>query len=167
MSPLRNATHRAVLAPALLPEAGASADGGVNHHGGYKVPGVGYRNAIDAFRFFCVLAVVPLHCVFLDRYPDAVRASAEAVERWAGALAWPGLKLLFLLSGFLFFRDVRSATSFGTFWKEKLRRRMRSLLVPYLFWNLFAVIDMPIPLRHTRTPKSAAPDATALATGIA
>lgn len=109
------------------------------HRGWHKAPGVGYGNAIDAFRFFCVLAVVPLHCVFLDRYPDAIRVSAETVERWFGALAWSGLKLLFLLSGFLFFRDVRSTASFGAFWKGKLRRRMRSLLVPYLFWNLFAI----------------------------
>lgn len=44
--------------------------------------------------------------------------------------------MFFLIAGFLFFQAVRFDS---TFYFKKLKSRFHSLLVPYLFWNAFAI----------------------------
>lgn len=46
--------------------------------------------------------------------------------------------LFFFFSGYLFFQNVKSF-DFDVF-KQKLSRRVKSLLIPYLFWNIFVVV---------------------------
>jgi len=45
--------------------------------------------------------------------------------------------LFFFLSGFLFFFNVK--TFDRTCYKNKLKRRLKTLLIPYLFWNVLAI----------------------------
>lgn len=43
----------------------------------------------------------------------------------------------FMISGYLFFRTYKSSK-----WKAKIRSRAKSLLIPYLIWNVFYAIVM-------------------------
>jgi surface polysaccharide O-acyltransferase-like enzyme len=43
--------------------------------------------------------------------------------------------LFFIMSGYLFFSGEWSSATYG----DKLKRRLRTLLVPYLFWNLLSL----------------------------
>lgn len=43
----------------------------------------------------------------------------------------------FMISGYLFFRTYQSSR-----WSEKLQSRTKSLLVPYLLWNVFYAVAM-------------------------
>lgn len=52
-------------------------------------------------------------------------------------LARVAVPLFFFLSGFLFF--YKTTTFNRTIYGEKLKKRIRSLLVPYLFWNLAVI----------------------------
>ena len=51
-------------------------------------------------------------------------------------LCWPVVPLFFLISGYLFFSGSRLTTA-G--YVAKLRSRVRSLLVPFLFWNILVL----------------------------
>lgn len=48
--------------------------------------------------------------------------------------------LFFLFSGYLFFRDAEPMRE--GLWREKLGRRVRTLLLPYLLWNLLTLIAL-------------------------
>ncbi len=82
------------------------------------------------------------------------------VEIWEGkAPEWPGwivyifnylhliilpapVPMLFIISGYLFFRNCDTAGN--SFFVEKCKRRIYSLLVPYLAWNTIAIIILYI-----------------------
>lgn len=53
--------------------------------------------------------------------------------------------LFFLFSGFLFFNKLRGAFS-GKIYRSKIRRRVRSLLIPYLFWNFIGFLILLVQL---------------------
>jgi hypothetical protein len=48
------------------------------------------------------------------------------------------IPLFFFISGFLFFRNIDNFT--GQAYMEKLRNRGKTLLIPYLFWNITALL---------------------------
>lgn len=54
--------------------------------------------------------------------------------RWV--LARIGVPLFFLMSGFLFFRSGFTIETY----KKKLKRRTKTLLVPYIIWNAFFIL---------------------------
>ena len=47
------------------------------------------------------------------------------------------MPFFFMISGYLFFRTYKSSK-----WKAKIRSRAKSLLIPYLIWNVFYAIVM-------------------------
>ena len=48
----------------------------------------------------------------------------------------------FFISGFLFFKGLEEWKS--DIWKQKMKKRIRTLLIPFLLWNLIALIAFPI-----------------------
>ena len=48
-----------------------------------------------------------------------------------------GVPLFFIISGFLFFHHVDFD---GNVYQQKLRKRIKTLLIPYLLWNLIAIL---------------------------
>lgn len=55
----------------------------------------------------------------------------------------PFLQILFVLSGYLFFYTHGGANRkdwIQNVWKEKLRKRIKTLLIPYIIWCLVAII---------------------------
>lgn len=59
-----------------------------------------------------------------------------AFQRTANALTAVAIPSFFLISGFLFFENASSWSSIG----QKLAKRLKTLVLPYLFWNIASVI---------------------------
>jgi peptidoglycan/LPS O-acetylase OafA/YrhL len=61
------------------------------------------------------------------------------VQTIAGSIARVAVPLFFIMSGFLFFRGAAFSAAI---YRAKLRSRVKSLLIPFLFWNLalFALV---------------------------
>lgn len=100
---------------------------------------------LDVLRFPLIVLIVYLHAAgFTANFADGARALADArivenVQTITVSISRVAVPLFFLMSGFLFFRGAPfSAAVYGA----KLRSRARSLLIPFLFWNLalFALI---------------------------
>lgn len=94
---------------------------------------------LDVLRFPLIVLIVYLHaCGFTINLADGSHALANAdtvtaVQTVTGTIGRVAVPLFFLMSGFLFFRGiVFSVDSY----RAKLISRARSLLVPFLFWNL-------------------------------
>ena len=94
---------------------------------------------IDALRFPMAVAVVMLHygkTVVLDA-TGPLRVLCILFQEGICRLAVP---CFFLLSGFLFFNGLRTWS--WPEWGRKLKNRVRTLLVPYLLWNVIALIAL-------------------------
>ena len=103
---------------------------------------------IELLRFPLIVGVVFIHSygrvLAFDPAAIAARHSSAGVEftRFfiSYGIAQTAVPLFFLISGYLFFAGEWS-------WKrytEKLKRRVHTLLVPFLFWNLAAFAFMAI-----------------------
>lgn len=108
-------------------------------------------SAFDLLRFPLIVAVV-----FIHNYPegdgfqiqslilggdnlsfiDILNIISVAISHVCAYIAVP---TFFLISGFLFFFNVKEKFSYQTY-GSKLKRRIKSLLVPYLCWNLIAFL---------------------------
>ena len=92
--------------------------------------------ALDILRFLLVACIVPLHCTVAHRMQAPSNAHVLQVQR---LLCVPCLDILFLISGYLFFRGTAGVGPFWRVWKDKCIRRIGSLLVPYLVWSAVAI----------------------------
>ena len=94
---------------------------------------------LDVLRFPLIVLIVYLHaCGFTANFADGERVLADAqivanVQVITGSIARIAVPLFFLMSGFLFFRGVRFSPAI---YRARLKSRTRSLLIPFLFWNL-------------------------------
>lgn len=94
----------------------------------------GHAEEIDAVRFLCNLLVVLLHASAATQY-----VTCHGVEYWVwqflfGDFATILLPTLFLLSGYLLFRNYSNSS-----YKRKLFGRAKRLAVPYVAWNVVFV----------------------------
>lgn len=95
--------------------------------------------AINRLRFLCLLGVVMIHCAVF-RQPSAIaQAPGETLQ---SALHWhllftgiPNLKILFILSGYLFFRHVNDTWDWRRDYLSKIGKRLSGLLLPYMIWG--------------------------------
>ena len=103
-------------------------------------------NTIDFLRFPLIIAVVFIHC----DPASMVIGGKELVEkntypiysllRWivSEEVARIAVPLFFFISGFLFF--YRSPSLTISDYVKKLKKRARTLLIPYILWNIFMII---------------------------
>ena len=106
-------------------------------------------DTISALRFPLSLGVVFIHFNILSD-ALAVRGTGSAghfpewltcvVTLFSDILARLAVPLFFIISGYLFFRADFTLRSY----KEKLRKRARTILVPYVLWNVIAVITVGV-----------------------
>ena len=106
-------------------------------------------DAIQAFRFPLALAVVGVHsCAYvLDRcVAPSPGASCSGLEEWIirflMLICQVATSTFLLAAGFLFFRDGPVSRAQ---YREKLRSRFFSLLVPYVAWNLLGLLVFSSP----------------------
>lgn len=97
---------------------------------------------IEWLRFFCVGAVVFIHAAGSPLEGNDVISFRYGAYDTIRILISEGLcrvavPIFFLISGYLFF--VRLEKWDKDVWFEKLKKRGKTLLVPYLLWNLIAI----------------------------
>lgn len=99
--------------------------------------------AIEVLRFPLMILVVLIHVLPFELQPIKLAWAADAVftivseliSHHLGRIAVP---CFFLFSGYFFFFKIQTFN--GTFYSKQLSRRWRSLLLPYLLWNMLFVV---------------------------
>lgn len=96
---------------------------------------------ITALRFPLALLVVLIHCDISERVGadsgqfELIAPLCQLLSKGIATMAVPAF---FAISGYLFFLGKQTFT-FADY-REKLRRRTKTLLVPYLAWNIVAFL---------------------------
>ena len=91
---------------------------------------------IKVLNLVLIMMVVYIHSYYLEeenRYPIALGLQ-NIMSGWG--LCCVGNTAFFLLSGFLFFNGILSAQDCFL----KMKKRVHSLLVPYLIWNVIFIL---------------------------
>ena len=92
---------------------------------------------IALLRFPLIVAVVFIHCTLEKNLPHPSRLYLDLVYVTHEQIAGIAVPLFFFMSGFLFFYKCGfNRTVYGT----KLRKRARTLLIPYLLWNVIYIV---------------------------
>lgn len=102
-------------------------------------------NALSAVKFPLILAVV---CIHVQNSPIQGTFDWYFVKFWGEGIGRIGVPLFFFISGVMFFCNVEKGISIGSFMKEvllnKVKRRLRTLLIPYIIWNIVAYVFFTI-----------------------
>jgi len=88
-----------------------------------------FSAAITWLRFPLIFFIILLHCysvVRLEGNHETYFRTVYPLALWIGETGVPGF---FFISGFLFFLSKKN-------YSQKLKTRIRTLLIPYLLWNL-------------------------------
>lgn len=86
---------------------------------------------ISAVRFPMALLVVLIHCTLNTEQPFL-----RAVMNGGGKIATIAVPVFFFLSGYLFQEHCNS----WALYKKKLKKRVKSVLVPYIVFNILAIL---------------------------
>jgi len=94
-------------------------------------------HTIDLLRCILMVFVVVIHT---NLVPDSgcYDTTYSRLFSYMGEVLWLCNALFFTISGYLFFRSPHGFSS--KVYTAKLRRRVRSLLVPYLLWNTLVLL---------------------------
>ncbi len=96
---------------------------------------------ITALRFPLALLVVLIHCDISERVETGSEQFALVeilCKIFSKGIATMAVPSFFAISGYLFFLGKQTFTLAD--YREKLRRRAKTLLVPYLVWNVVAFL---------------------------
>lgn len=100
-------------------------------------------STIEWLRFFCACAVVLLHNIgkpiegtsFISYQNGAFDIIRIFFSR---GICWVAVPIFFIISGYLFFSKLEEWNS--DIYKNKIKRRVTSLMIPYLIWNLMPLL---------------------------
>ncbi len=112
---------------------------------------------IEWLRFFCVVCVVYLHAgipfneLDLISYHNGIYDTIRILI--SHGLCRVAVPIFFIISGYLFFRDL-SDWNTPTL-TQKLKRRIRSLLIPYFIWNIISILFTYLSIRLYSIPREA------------
>lgn len=100
-------------------------------------------NVIEANRAFLAFLIVLLHCFSLYSVSDHPIRYNNDLYDFVRILCTQGLcrvavPTFFIISGYLFYKK-KEKWQWGTY-KDKIRKRLFSLVIPYFLWNVIAVI---------------------------
>jgi surface polysaccharide O-acyltransferase-like enzyme len=101
-------------------------------------------NKIKILSFMAIIMVVFLHAYNIDIKQGGTVLYFEKGYNWfiqnyiSNGVTRIAVPMFFLISGFLFFfnKGVPHSINF----EDKIKKRMKTLLVPYLFWVLFGIL---------------------------
>ena len=97
---------------------------------------------VSFLRFPLIVAVIGIHCNLLVKNPELeTRSVFYFLVYITMKLVCIAVPLFFFISGFLFFKEGFLDLSL---YKKKLKRRIRTVLIPYLLWNIiyFAILGV-------------------------
>lgn len=98
-----------------------------------------FLKTISVLRFPLILLVVLIHAQLPGRYVSVSDYPAyTTLFSLATVVTSSAVPLFFLFSGYLFFFNVAALTP--DVYVQKLKRRVWTLLIPYLFWNLVVLL---------------------------
>lgn len=96
-------------------------------------------NTIEWLRFFCIAAVVLIHAAGFNEIISCHHGVYDTVRiLFSLGLCQVAVPIFFLISGYLFF--VRLEEWDTGIWTGKLKKRIKTLLIPYLIWNIIAAL---------------------------
>ncbi len=103
---------------------------------------------ISFLRFPLIVGVVLIHSKFLDVVINGVKQVETADYPVFSAVSYlvsdtfarVAVPLFFFFSGFLFFYSIGGGEFRGSVYLSKLKKRAKTLLVPYIFWNLLMIL---------------------------
>lgn len=103
---------------------------------------------LNLARTILILSVVLIHSSPIARIqPQHVgQVGEDIVNILLMGICGPCVPLFFAISGLLFFRSIRPWSWRG--WKFKLERRVGSMLVPYILWNIIASLVFMLKVRY-------------------
>ncbi len=97
------------------------------------------RSKVIAFlRFPLIVGIVLIHANLTGKQAEQATIYPLVSHLFSEIIGSAMVPLFFFISGFLFFYKVSRFTS-GVY-AQKLRRRLKSLLIPYLFWNVLCLL---------------------------
>nr|WP_314754704.1 acyltransferase family protein [uncultured Prevotella sp.] len=94
---------------------------------------------ISFLRFPLIVGVIFIHTVFV--LPEDLKGY-ECFKYMLGCFTAFSVPLFFIISSFLFFYDMKEFDMWK--WFIKMKKRVRTLLIPYILWNLFYLLFMLI-----------------------
>ena len=98
------------------------------------------EKTISALRFPLLIGVVLIHCDLTAQYLlKPGDAGFSVMYLFSQVVCRICVPLYFLMSGLLFFRNTRGIFNAHTY-KTKLTKRIKTLLIPYLLWNMAGFI---------------------------
>ena len=111
------------------------------------------RKYIDAVRTFANYAIVLMHAWAAQTYVTRGTWEYKSWDFICNAVTAAVMPALFLMSGYLLAKGYEHFSL--AWWKEKLTRRVKRLLVPYLAWNalfvgFYLVASHAVPRLHQR-----------------
>lgn len=98
---------------------------------------------IDTIRYLLLLGVILIHCRF-DLPGQGFGAAQLTMSFVSGTLASLCVPFYFLIAGFLFFHGVGKFDTSA--YIRKLRKRVKTLFIPYFIWNIIGLICLLIKL---------------------
>lgn len=92
---------------------------------------------LDVVRIPCIILVVLIHITGygmrqVNMYPDDYSLYISVNRLFSSVIGGVAVPVFFLVSGYLFFRNCEFTK---TTYKAKLKRRLHTLLIPFLLWN--------------------------------
>lgn len=101
-----------------------------------------FSKVISVSRFPIIVGVVFIHALIISNGTDLHYFLGNVVGRI-------GVPLFYIISGYLFFQRYDNSLKC---YKNKLKKRIFSLLVPYLIWNFIAYLVYAF-ITHTMQPE--------------
>ena len=98
---------------------------------------------IDTIRYLLLLGVILIHCRF-DLPGQGFGAAQLTMSFVSGTLASLCVPFYFMIAGFLFFYGVGKFDTSA--YIRKLRKRVKTLFIPYFIWNIIGLICLLIKL---------------------
>jgi surface polysaccharide O-acyltransferase-like enzyme len=95
---------------------------------------------ISALRFPLIVGVVFIHsCIMPSDYPEDKLPFLTVIESlFSRILPRFCVPMFFLIAGYLFF--IKCIKEPYSFFAQQYKKRFKSLVIPYLFWNAVVII---------------------------
>ena len=94
-----------------------------------------HLSAIPLLKLLLILGVIVIHSNIQNYIPSDYSNAGLNIIGYIVSLARASVPSFFIISGYLFFYGVKKFT-FGVY-QEKIFRRAKTLLLPYILWNIF------------------------------